>query len=532
MRPLLALFIRALRENTRARSTYILRAGIAVLILLFLWVAHEGFSWMGAAGRRFFSVLVVGNYLFVTLLGLGSFASAIAEEKEEGTLGLIRMADISPLALLFGKSTSRLGTVMLLLLVQIPFTFLAVTLGGVSLTQILAALGLLATYMFALANVSLFFSVLLPRSGRAALMTIGAIVGYCSSCIAPYLLSEWLVNKGRYSATDPTIESLKAAGDWLWSVNPANHCAILASGGYLSIEIMRSVAVHLGVGVAFFAFALLIFERCCDNEAIYSSNSGGRLHRWRWLGRPSRPREHAIAWKDFHFAMGGRFSVALRFVGYSLAIVVLAWANDDLGQPRTIANYSWVWGWTVFYIELVFLALFMWGPEAWGRHIGSLIAIPRSLRRLNFEKLKAMLMATLPSVAIVTLGLIIGGSEFIDQTILGSFNASNSGPGGMPFRYWRIISLLQWAAQFGVLLSLIVNLSLRLKWTALPAALGLFVLYQVIHTFASIASLYLGGRRTMPASFEPMLILGISLMLIFFLIRNTRSLLLRHATEG
>jgi hypothetical protein len=473
-----------------------------------------------------------GDYLFVTLLGLGSFASAIAEEKEEGTLGLIRMADISPLALLFGKSTSRLGTVMLLLLVQIPFTFLAVTLGGVSQTQILTAFALLATYLFALANVSLFFSVLLPRSGRAALMTIGAIVGYCCSCIGPYLLAESLVNKGKYSMNDPMIESLKAASDWLWSVNPANHCAILSSGGYLSLEIFRSVAVHLGIGAAFFALALLIFERCCDNEAVYSGNTGRRVRRWRWLGSPARARGHAFAWKDFHFTMGGRLSIALRLVCYAFGIVLLAWANDDLDERRSIANYAWGWGWTAFYIELAFLALLMWGPEAWGKHIGSLIAIPRSLRRLNFEKLKAMLMATLPSVSMVTFAMIIGGSTFINQTILGSFSSGNFGAGGVPWRYWRIISLLQWTAQLGVLLSLIVNLSLRLKWTALPAALGLFMLYQVTHTVAAIASFYLGGRRPMSAAFEPALVLGVSLVVIFVLIQNTRTLLLRHATEG
>jgi hypothetical protein len=79
---------------------------------------------------------------------------------------------------------------------------------------------------------------------------------------------------------------------------------------------------------------------------------------------------------------------------------------------------------------------------------------------------------------------------------------------------------------------LIVNLSLRLKWTALPAALGLFLVYQVTHTIASIASFYFGGRRSLPAAFEPALILGVSVIVIFFLIRNTRTLLLRHATEG
>ena len=532
MRPLLALFVRALRENTRARSTYVLRCGIALLILFFLWLSQVGYSWMGAAGRRFFSILVAGDYFFVTLLGLGSFASAIAEEKEEGTLGLIRMADISPLAVLFGKSTSRLGTVLLLLLVQLPFTFLAVTLGGVSLTQILTAFGLLMTYLFVLANISLFFSVLLPRSGRAAIMTIGVIVGYCALCLVPHLLADWLVNKGKYLMTDPAVDSLKSAGLWLWSVHPANHCGVLASGGYLSLEVGRSVAVHLCVGVAFFILSWLIFERFCGNEEVYSGNTGNRLRKWRWLGRPRRAREHAVAWKDFHFAMGGRLSILFRMVGYVCTVLFLAWVNSDWVSRASLASYAWGWGWTAFYIELAFLALFMWGPEAWGQHIGVLIATPRSLRRLNFEKIKAMVMATMPSVSLVLLAMAIGGSTFINQTILGSFTMQTTAPGGLPWRVWRILSILQWIAQFGVLLSLIVNLSLRLKWTALPAAVGLFALYQIVYILVSIAPYSIRGASLYSPAIEPAMLVTISLAVIFALAWNTRTLLLRRATEG
>ena len=93
---------------------------------------------VGAPGLHFLQEMVWLNLVFITLAGLSYFASAITEEKEEMMLGLLRMTDLNPVAILLGKSTSRLVGALLLLLVQVPFVLLAVTLGGVGLLQIAA----------------------------------------------------------------------------------------------------------------------------------------------------------------------------------------------------------------------------------------------------------------------------------------------------------------------------------------------------------------------------------------------------------
>jgi ABC-2 family transporter protein len=534
MRPLLALFVRALRQNTRAPSTYLLRGGVALIVLFFLWSAHESLSWMGAAGLRFFSILIGANYFLVALLGLGTFASAIAEEKEEGTLGLMRMADLSPLAILFGKSTSRLGIVLLLLLAELPFTFLAVTLGGVSQTQILAAFTLLATFLFALANVSLFFSVLLPRSSRAATMTIALAIGYCLLCAAPFVIADRLVQKYSYAETDPMVTALQSAGEWLWSVHPAKHFGILANGGYLALELTRSVIVHVSVGVAFFILSILIFERCCGNEAAYSGDDGRRARRLRWLGRSKRAFTQAVAWKDFHFAMGGRFSVVFRLVFYVAWVAVMAWVTQDWNNRKSLADMTWGFGLMMWHVELVFLALLMWGPEVWGKHIGSLIATPQALRRINFEKLRAMCMATAPSITLLLVAMGIGGAEFIQDDVIGPFQSVDSA-GGIQIRHRHMIDIALWLIQFGALLVLVVNLSLRLKWTAVPVALGLFGLTQAILAIVSVYIFYfrgLGGTGAEWLLFRDITVFAIFLAIIVFLLRNTHKLLLRRAAEG
>ena len=71
-----------------------------------------------------------------------------------------------------GKSTSRLLGAILLLLVQLPFTLLAITLGGVTLNQVIAAYFSLMAYMVLLANVGLLCSVIKRRGGSSSSVTL------------------------------------------------------------------------------------------------------------------------------------------------------------------------------------------------------------------------------------------------------------------------------------------------------------------------------------------------------------------------
>jgi hypothetical protein len=315
-------------------------------------------------------------------------------------------------------------------------------------------------------------------------------------------------------------------------VHPAQHCFVLAQGGFLMIEFTRSVIVHLSVGLAFFIFSLLIFERCCGNESAYSGQGGTPRRRWLWLGRRKRSVRHAIAWKDFNFVSGGRLSIVLRCVAYVIAVLMMKRSFEDTSDFREAAGFAWTWGLAMLHVELAIYSLLMWGPEAWGQHIGSLIGTPLTLWRINGEKLKALIIATIPSISMLLLAMAIGGSRFINTTVLGPFTRDYMGPWNIPAKYWFAIQLAQWVVHFALLLFLIVNLSLRLKWTALPAALGSFAVFQFVSRIG--ATLLLTKTRTI--SYWPlwggMLTSLAALAVICFLFRNTHTLLLRRAAEG
>jgi len=174
--PILALFARSLRAGTRSASTYWWRGGVAGLMLFALLSAQSGGTRVAAVGLRLFSALARVNFLFITLAGVLHFSAAIAEEKEQETLGLLRMTGLGPLAILLGKAGSSLINAAMLLLAQVPFAMLAVTLGGVSATQILGAYATLLAYMVLLSAMALTCSVA-ERTVHGATWLAGILIG-------------------------------------------------------------------------------------------------------------------------------------------------------------------------------------------------------------------------------------------------------------------------------------------------------------------------------------------------------------------
>ena len=166
-----ALLNRSLRVDDRALRWHLFRLFFLAIIFYMLWMAQWQGLMFGAPGLMFFGQMAFLNFLFITLAAFSYFSSSITEEKEEETLGLLKMAGISPVVILLGKSTPRIITAMLLLSIQFPFTLLATTLGGVSLGQVFAVYWALLAYMVAVANLALFFSVISKRSGAAGART-------------------------------------------------------------------------------------------------------------------------------------------------------------------------------------------------------------------------------------------------------------------------------------------------------------------------------------------------------------------------
>ena len=103
-----ALFFRSLRGDSRSFWVHLSWGFLLLVIYGALCFAQVQGASLGAPGRDFFRYVIHLDAVFVTLLGISYFSSAISEEKEEDTLGLMTMAGISPLGILAGKSGGRL----------------------------------------------------------------------------------------------------------------------------------------------------------------------------------------------------------------------------------------------------------------------------------------------------------------------------------------------------------------------------------------------------------------------------------------
>ena len=162
----LALFTRSFRVDARSTMPHVLRLLFACAILFELIWTHEMEIMLGAPGLTVFLWISWLNFAVISLAGIGWFSSAISEEKEEDSLGLLKMAGIGPVALLLGKSTTRLVSVLLLLAVEFPFVLLSITLGGVTMPQVIAMAVALSAYLVFVANLGLLCSVVASNTRR------------------------------------------------------------------------------------------------------------------------------------------------------------------------------------------------------------------------------------------------------------------------------------------------------------------------------------------------------------------------------
>jgi hypothetical protein len=403
LRALLALFTRAVREDVRSKFQPIFRALAVLLLLLLIWINQRDQNDSSAAGRDLLMLLTLVNLGGGTVLGLGTFCSAITEEKEEDRLGLLLMTHLNPLAILLGKSTARFACGMLFVVAQIPFALLCVTLGGVAVGQVLHAYGIVTAYLAFLCNLGLLWSVLCRNTTRAVALTfVSALAIY----FFPVLMeSSFGGSIMRWqSATSILTENVVR---YLLSINPALDAlhTVFPSGGMLIL--IDSIPFHLVGAAVCFGLSWLLFERFCWGVGPVGparAKTRGILRR----ARPPRAWLRAIAWKDFHFLTGGWRGVAGRGAIYAALIGgVLAWIyfTFEEGLPQyTVANLLWWCGIILFTYELGSVAGRLFGHEWKEQTLGSLVTLPKRTARLIWEKVSGCLPAFLPSVTIWAVG--------------------------------------------------------------------------------------------------------------------------------
>lgn len=521
--PLLALFIRSLREDARSRATYWARAGLGcfLLIVLFLFAANN--RWNNAPGREFFTVVISFQIAAITLLGLSYFASAVAEEKEEQTLGLLRMTDLSPLSILLGKSTSRLWGALCLLAAQLPFTIIAVTFGGISLGQVVASYCAVGAFAFLLCNLALLGSVISRGVAGAAAFSL-VVIGLLLAMVPLLHSLQWLAVSYLHWKV-----SFDRVADGIWAATPIARLSEVLGTGYKGGAFGWQFGTNLAFGVVCFLLAWAAFQRFCDREPEVASSpvrvagstpaggtvdtGGTRLRK----GRPPRAWARALVWKDFHYLFGGRLGFIIRAAAYGATLAYDVWeliADGRASSNFGIAALTYRLMPFVFSIDVGLMAARMFRTELRDQTFSALAVLPGTMRDLVRQKVLACLFAAAPGlVCCVALQVIF--LFFQGNRLMGNL--------GMPVLL-AVSAISSWLSTL-FLVVLIAWLSLHMKRGALPAGfllsyVGSGFLTVLIWTVAGAVGLaFTSGNRLSYLQWSPLLgsLLGLVAAWVFYL---------------
>jgi hypothetical protein len=480
--PLLALFALSLRQDSRSRSTFAARAGLAVFILIVMLSITAASRWQNvtAPGLTFFASVISVQAVCITLAGLGFFASAITEEKEEETLGLLRMTNLNPLSILLGKSTSRLCGVLLLVVAQLPFTLLAVTLGGVSWGQIAAAYCTLGAYVFFLANLALLGSVIAPRTGGAALFTAAMLLlfFFCGSLVE--IVRAVSVDHG-WLAVGKLEAAIGRFGEAANDATPVKRLVEILRTGFAGAPAGVQVWTDVTLGVICFATAWAAFARFADRASEGARHTAGPARRFFGLRfrRPPRPWKDALAWKDFYFLTGGTPAFVVRIALYgivaatAIATTARGWRGGMSG-PGLNALCSFA-----FTIELAVIASRIFRRELNDQTFSSLALLPLTMRQIAFRKARGSLLHLLPAaIALVATNFASVFSYAAGQQNVQMMIAASAISG------WVSAAFLA---------CLVAFLSLLMKRGALPVGFGIWYAISAILSVASTLLMFLGG---------------------------------------
>lgn len=434
----------ALASDSRRVGLHGLRFGMVATLYLSVCYIQSS-TWMSASGLVLFQSQLRITAIFLSLTAVFGFSQTITEEKEEDTLGLMRLAEVNSLAVILGKSASMFCEAGLLIAVQLPFTIVAITLGGISWPQVIAAYVALAAYLWMLVFVGVLASVTQPTGSTAARLT-GIVVG--AYLLVPQAImtfsSAWGTSLGSFIIDRMSL---------------SNRLMELTQSGFTGSPWCPAVAFALMTGLSCLLISWFVFDRFVDHDASMGlftrSIAVGRVSTRSW----SRP----ICWREYIFCTGGLRWTALRLlVVTGIFLGVFLW-HQGVGWVLSI-GYTFVW--SAIYCGFFGLLDGSWSAsqlfrdEIRYRTWPTLVQTPYSLSRIVFDKYCGWALGLAPTIA----------APFVFVLLMLMFHENIRG-------FMNYVELIVGTASLGIAvfgyLHLLILLSLYFGWMATPVAMTL-----------------------------------------------------------
>jgi hypothetical protein len=472
LRRLFALMNRSLRTEVRQLPGHLIRFFLCAYIMLLLTVSMASQSQQGAAGLEFFRVIVYLNLVVLLAASVFYFSTSLTEEKEEQTIGLLRMANVGPGTLIFGKAVPRLIWVLLLLTIQFPFTVLGITLGGMTLTQVTACYWTLFTHVLLIGGVGTFSSSFCRRSGTACVVTIAAMLFfYIGSWVLDAVVSGW-ADAGVLST--PVAAKLGGFAEKWSEASAFSQAGTIFSlnfeGPIFGIQVVSNTLIAL----VLFVMAGVLFD--FFNASLDTTVSRRPWFHFSWKRNRQSVRvwNSPLAWKDFHFIAGGPASLVVKTVIYAFVVFVIALLTEsgriDRMTAQGLAITSFWSGIVIAYVEGAFLAARIYRAELVDQTWASLLMVPVNVQRLSVPKVFGCCLALIPAL------LCIVASPLISPDLAVEVIMSRGGAATF------VLSMVSTVCVFAMFVTFTAMFSLEMSpWLAIPlAAFTVFTAWPIL----------------------------------------------------
>lgn len=468
---LFALMNRSLRTEVRQLPGHLLRFTIAAYLMLTLLVSMASQARQGAAGREFFRVIVYLNLVVLMGAAVFYFATSLTEEKEEQTIGLLRMANVGPATLIFGKAVPRLVWVLLLLTIQFPFTILGVTLGGVTGTQVTASYWTLFSHVLFIAGLGTFASSYCRRSGGACVLTLSAlIVFYFGPAVVGSVIGGW---SSAGSLSGGAAASAREWVQWWYDASAFAQAQAIFTTNFAGPIFSWQVVSNILMSTLLFLAAGVFFD--WFNSDLDTAVARRPMGEWlTWKKRRPRVWDNSLAWKDFYFVAGGPSGVVLKLAIYAVVVLGIAILAEngryDQLTFQTVALTSLWSGLIVVFVEGAFLASKIYRSELVDQTWSSLLMVPVSVARISAPKVAGCLLALIPAVALIVL------APLISPDMIGTALSTPAGAASV------LIVGVSVLCVFAVFVTFTAMFSLEMSpWLAIPlAAFTVFTAWPIL----------------------------------------------------
>ncbi len=189
-----AVFKLEMKQRLRARSWYIvLGIWFALLGLIFVLAAVTSASMAaeGEGGPILFELVIGTVLLFGLLVAPGLSATAINGDRAAGTLAIIQVTLLAPGQILWGKWLTAWAAALAFLVISLPFIVWALIVGGVTFSETLVSLVMLAVELGLVAAIGVGVSAIAGRPlfsivityMLVALLSIGTVIGFGLSMV-------------------------------------------------------------------------------------------------------------------------------------------------------------------------------------------------------------------------------------------------------------------------------------------------------------------------------------------------------------